>query len=120
LTPGLGGGAVRVWVVTAMAAARDHGEARGSAERMGSEPSLEELLQSLDLKEKIGAIFVAKKDVETLKEGSKWMAIMKLLTTKTLSATSLKKTIEVFFLDGLGHGFCSLCFPSNGAQLHNK
>jgi hypothetical protein len=49
--PGLGGGVVRVWVVIAMAASREKGEVSGSVERMGSEPSLEELLQSLDLKE---------------------------------------------------------------------
>jgi hypothetical protein len=28
--------------------------------------------------------------------------------------------IEVFFLDVLGHGFCYLCFPSNGARLHEQ
>jgi hypothetical protein len=49
--PGLGDGVVRVWVVIAMAVSREKGEVSGSVERMGSEPSLEELLQSLDLKE---------------------------------------------------------------------
>jgi hypothetical protein len=98
--PGLGGGAVRLWVVTAMATAREKGELSGSMERMGSEPSLEELLQSLDLKEEeIGGIFVAKKDVESLKERSKWMAIMKLLMTKTFSAISLDQLL----IHVLGH-----------------
>jgi hypothetical protein len=64
-----------------MAAAKEKGEASGKAEQEGSEPSLEELLRSLNLKgEDINGLFLAKSEVEALKEGSKWMAMMKLLT----------------------------------------
>jgi hypothetical protein len=62
---------------------------------VGSEPSLEELLRSLDLKgEDIGGVFVAKKDVDSLKEGTKWMAVMRLHSRKPFSTTSLKKTLR--------------------------
>ncbi|KAM0873893.1 hypothetical protein ACQ4PT_037777 [Festuca glaucescens] len=78
-----------------MAAAQEKGEGSGSAGHMGSEPSLEELLLSLNIKGgDIGGIFVAKADVESLKEGSKWMAVMRLLSSKPFSATSLEKTMK--------------------------
>ncbi|XP_071677284.1 uncharacterized protein [Lolium perenne] len=77
-----------------MAAAKGKDVAGGSMEQAGSEPSLEDLLQSLNLKgEDIGGVFVAKSEVEALKEGAKWMAVMRLLTPRTYSTTSLKKTM---------------------------
>ncbi|KAK1698726.1 hypothetical protein QYE76_015423 [Lolium multiflorum] len=78
-----------------MAATQDKGEGSGSAGRLGTEPALEDLLLSLNIKEEdIGGIFVAKADVESLKEGSKWMAVMRLLSTKPFSAMSLEKTMR--------------------------
>ncbi|KAK1662775.1 hypothetical protein QYE76_050934 [Lolium multiflorum] len=77
-----------------MAAAKGKDVAGGSMEQAGSEPSLEDLLQSLNLKgEDIGGVFVAKSEVEALKEGSRWMAVMRLLTPRPYSTTSLKKTM---------------------------
>ncbi|KAK1697376.1 hypothetical protein QYE76_014073 [Lolium multiflorum] len=39
-------------------------------------------------------LFVARNEVEALKESTKWMAVMRVLTSKAYSATSLKKTME--------------------------
>jgi hypothetical protein len=59
------------------------------------EPSLEELLKSLNLKEEdIGGFFVAKEQIDELKEETKWMAVMRLLTTKSFSRSSLNKTMS--------------------------
>jgi hypothetical protein len=79
-----------------MAAAGDgKGEASGKAGQSWTEPTLEELLKSMNLKgEDIGGVFVPKSEVEALKEETKWMAVMRLLTTKPFSATSLKKTMR--------------------------
>jgi hypothetical protein len=56
---------------------------------------LEELLRSLNLKgEDIDGLFLAKSEVEALKEGSRWMAVMKLLTPGPFSVTFLKKTMR--------------------------
>ncbi|KAK1650403.1 hypothetical protein QYE76_068208 [Lolium multiflorum] len=78
-----------------MAAAPEKGEGSGSAGRKGSEPALEDLLLSLNIKEEdIGGVFVAKADVESLKEGSKWMAVMRLLSSKPFSAASLEKMMN--------------------------
>jgi hypothetical protein len=76
-----------------MAADQSGGSGSGAAGK-GVEPSLEELLKSLNLKgEDIEGLFVAKEEVENLKEEAKWMAVMKVLTTKPFSAISLKKTL---------------------------
>ena len=81
---------------------------------MDAEPSLEELLRSLNLKgEDLGGVFVAKEEVESLKKSTKWMAVMKLLTTKPFSVASLKKTMlfawalaqEIVFRDLEGSRF---------------
>ena len=78
-----------------MAAAKEKGEASTAAGRGGSEPTLEELLRSLNLKgADIDGLFVAKNEVEALKEGSKWMAVMRLLSPRPFSAISLKKTMR--------------------------
>jgi hypothetical protein len=70
-----------------MAAAREEGESSKAA----GEPSLEDLLRSLDLKgEDIGGVAVGKEEIGSLKEGAKWMAVMRLLTTKKFSSASLK------------------------------
>jgi hypothetical protein len=91
-----------------MAADKEKGEASDTARELEAEPSLEELLQSLNLKgEEIEGLFVAKSEVENLKEEAKWMAVMRLLTTKPFSAISLRKTMrfawapakEVLFCD---------------------
>jgi hypothetical protein len=77
-------------VLRIMAAAKEKGGT--SSPTMESEPSIEDLLRSLNLKgEDNGGIFVAKSETESLKEGSKWMAVMKGLSGKPFSATSLKK-----------------------------
>nr|XP_051202175.1 uncharacterized protein LOC127315756 [Lolium perenne] len=77
-----------------MATEKKQGEG-GAADRGATEPSLEELLLSLDLKgEDIEGFFVAKSEVESLKEETKWMAVMRLLTPKTFSAISLKRTMK--------------------------
>ncbi|KAK1558107.1 hypothetical protein QYE76_018120 [Lolium multiflorum] len=97
-----------------MAAAKEGGETSGEAKKEETEPTLEELLHSLNLKgEDIDGLFVAKSEVETLKEEVKWMAVMRLLTTKPFSAISLKKTLkfawapaqEVSFRDLEGNRF---------------
>jgi hypothetical protein len=78
-----------------MAAAKERGETSGEAKKEETEPTLEELLCSLNLKgEDIDGLFVAKSEVETLKEDVKWMAVMRLLTIKPFSAISLKKTMK--------------------------
>jgi hypothetical protein len=79
-----------------MADSKEKGEASSTAGKAGGqEPSLEELLRSLNLKgEDIDGLFVAKDEVESLKEEAKWMAVMKLMTTKPFSAVSLKKTMR--------------------------
>jgi hypothetical protein len=52
-----------------MAVAREKGEATGAMGQPRSDPPLEELLENLNLKgETIESVFVAKKDVESLKE----------------------------------------------------
>ena len=74
-----------------MASGMEQGEGSGSTERTSS-PSLEELLRSLNLTGKdIKGISVAKEEVASLKAGSRWMAVMRLLSSKPFSATSLKK-----------------------------
>jgi hypothetical protein len=61
----------------------------------GSEPSLDELLRSLNLRgEDIEGLFVAKSEVEILKEEKKWMAVIRVLTSKPFSAASLKQTLR--------------------------
>jgi hypothetical protein len=75
-----------------MAGVSGKDEAGGSTT---SEPSLDDLLRSLNIKgEDIGGIFVPKKEVETLREEKKWMAVMRLLSPKPFSAASLKKTMR--------------------------
>jgi hypothetical protein len=97
-----------------MEAASEKGEASESVEVPLQEPTLDELLSSLNLKEKdIGGVFVPKEEVEALKEGTKWMAVMRLLTSKPFRAKSLKKTMrfawapaqEVSFHDVEGNRF---------------
>jgi hypothetical protein len=84
----------RVWGEMTMAASGEKGEASGS-EQPRSEPSLEELLKSLNLKgEDIGGVFVPKEEVDSLKEGTKWKAVMRVLTTRPFSAISMKKTMH--------------------------
>jgi hypothetical protein len=71
-------------------AAREEGEGSGS-------PTLVELLQSLNLKkreEDIGGVYVPKEELESLKETTKWMAVMRLLTLKPFSAESMKKMLR--------------------------
>jgi hypothetical protein len=56
---------------------------------------LDELLKSLNLRgEDIGGVFVPKEEVESLKEDTKWMAVMRVLTPRPFSATSMKKTMR--------------------------
>ena len=77
-----------------MAAASGKGDVSGSATQPGSGLDLDELLKSLNLREEdIEGLAVAKEEVETLKEGTKWMAVMRLLSSKMFSATLLKKTM---------------------------
>jgi hypothetical protein len=77
-----------------MAARKESGKASGTAKGLGEEPSLEELLRSLNLRgEDIEGLVVAKDVVESLKEEAKWMTVIRLLTTKPFSAVSLKKTM---------------------------
>jgi hypothetical protein len=96
-----------------MAVAKEHGEPSESVARE-VEPSLEELLRSLNLKgEDIDGVVVAMSEVESLKEEFKWMVVMKFLTSKPFSAASLKKTMnfawaltrEVMFRDIEGQRF---------------
>ncbi|KAM0887405.1 hypothetical protein ACQ4PT_029062 [Festuca glaucescens] len=78
-----------------MAVAKEGGETSGAAHGAGKEPSLEELLCSLNLRgEDIDGLFVAKTEVENLKEEKKWMTVMCLLTSKPFSAVSQKKTLR--------------------------
>jgi hypothetical protein len=78
-----------------MAAAKEKGDASGETPQAGKEPSLEDLLKSLNLKEEdIEGLFVAKKEVDALKEEVKWRAVMRLLSSKPFSAVSLKKTMN--------------------------
>jgi hypothetical protein len=77
-----------------MEAGKEKGESSRTVDQ-AVEPLLEELLRSLNLKgEDIEGFFVAKGEVESLKEEVKWMAVMRLLTTKPFSAISLKKTMR--------------------------
>jgi hypothetical protein len=86
---------IRVLDGWGMAAAKETGESSGAAGMGGSNPSLEDLLQSLKIKgDDLGGVFVPKADVEALKEDSKWMAVLRVLTTKTFSASSLKQTLH--------------------------
>jgi hypothetical protein len=74
---------------------RGKGEASGSASQVQSEPSLDDLLRSLNIKgEEIGGIFVPKEEVESLKDGTKWMAVMTVLTARPFTAISMKKTMR--------------------------
>jgi hypothetical protein len=60
-----------------MAADYEKGEGSKTASQMGSEMALEELLRSLNLKgEDIAGISVAKNEVESLKQDTKWMAAL--------------------------------------------
>jgi hypothetical protein len=62
---------------------------------LSMEPSLEELLKSPNLTEDdIGGISVAKEEVDVLKEGIKWIALMHILSSKSFIAASLKKTMQ--------------------------
>ncbi|KAK1643131.1 hypothetical protein QYE76_060936 [Lolium multiflorum] len=65
------------------------------AGQVGSDMPLEDLLRSLNLKgEDIAGITVAKAEVESLRADTKWMAVMRLLSPKPFSVTSLKKTMK--------------------------
>jgi hypothetical protein len=76
-----------------MAAEGEKGEASGSATR--SETTLYEMRRGLNLRgEDIGGVFVPKEETETLKEDTKWMAVLRVLTPKPFSAESLKKTVH--------------------------
>jgi hypothetical protein len=78
-----------------MAARKESGEVSGTTKGLGEEPSLEELLRSLNLREEdIEGLVVAKDVVESLKEEAKCMAVMRLLMMKPFSAVSLKKTMR--------------------------
>jgi hypothetical protein len=56
---------------------------------------LEELLQNLKLYgEDIEGVLVPKSEVEALKEGTKWMAVMRLFSSKPFSAPSMKKALR--------------------------
>jgi hypothetical protein len=71
-----------------MVVVMEKGEASGKVEQTGPKPTS-------DLKgEDIDGMFVAKNEVELLKEGSKWMAVMRILTTQPFSATYPKKTMR--------------------------
>jgi hypothetical protein len=69
---------------------------------------MEELLNSPNLNGKIlGFFFVPKQEVRSLKEATKWMAVMRILTPRPFSAILMKKTMrfawaparEVSFMD---------------------
>ncbi|KAM0894456.1 hypothetical protein ACQ4PT_024432 [Festuca glaucescens] len=78
-----------------MAAAKEKGEESEAARQAQEEPALEDLLRSLNLKgEDIEGFFVAKSEVEALKEEAKWMAVFRVLTSRPFSATSMKKTMR--------------------------
>ncbi|KAM0886851.1 hypothetical protein ACQ4PT_029459 [Festuca glaucescens] len=78
-----------------MAAEKEGGGSSETARDAGKEPSLEELICSLNLRgEDIKGLFVAKSEVETLKEEKKWMAVIRVLTSKPFNATSLKQTLR--------------------------
>jgi hypothetical protein len=66
-------------------------EGRSEASRkmdQAPEHTLEELLRSLNLKgEDIDGFVVARSEVETLKEGTKWLAVARLLTSKPFSVS---------------------------------
>jgi hypothetical protein len=76
--------------------AADGGKAEaGGSSGPRSEPSLDELLRSLNIKgEDIGGVVVQKEAMESLKEGTKWMAVMRVLTSRPFSAISMKKTMH--------------------------
>ncbi|KAM0877110.1 hypothetical protein ACQ4PT_035719 [Festuca glaucescens] len=78
-----------------MAAEECRSEASSKMDQTRDEHTLEDLLHSLNLKgEDIDGFVVAKSEVESLKEGTKWLAVVRLLTSKPFSATSLKKTMQ--------------------------
>jgi hypothetical protein len=78
-----------------MAAEKDGGGPSDTVHDAGREPSLDELLRSLNLRgEDIEGLFVAKSEVEILKEEKKWMAVIRVLTSKPFSAASLKQTLR--------------------------
>jgi hypothetical protein len=61
----------------------------------GKGESLEDLLRSLNLKvADIDGVFVAKSEVDSLKEGTQWMEVMRVLTSKPFSAAALKMTMQ--------------------------
>jgi hypothetical protein len=81
----------------------------GTADQDVEEPSLEDLLNSLNLKwEDIKDLFIAKAEVGTLKEEVKWMAVMRLLTTKPFSRMSLKKTMRFAWAPTKEVSFCDI------------
>ncbi|KAM0910939.1 hypothetical protein ACQ4PT_013813 [Festuca glaucescens] len=78
-----------------MAAEKEGGGSSEIARDTGKEPSLEELLRSLNLwGEDIEGLCVAKSVVENLKEEKKWMPVIRVLTSKPFSAASLKQTLR--------------------------
>ncbi|KAM0833650.1 hypothetical protein ACQ4PT_064130 [Festuca glaucescens] len=78
-----------------MAATEEKDGESGAATREGRGESIEDLLRSLNLKgEDIDGVFVAKSEVDSLKEGTRWMAVMRVLTSKPFSAAALKKTMQ--------------------------
>jgi hypothetical protein len=55
---------------------------------------LDELLRSLNIKgDDIGSVFIPKVEVESPSDETKCMAVMRLLTPKSFTAASLKKTL---------------------------
>jgi hypothetical protein len=78
-----------------MAAVKDKGEASAAAGGDGSNPSLEALLRSLQITgDDLEGLFVPKEEVKSLREDSKWMAVVKLLSSKPFSAVALEKTMR--------------------------
>jgi hypothetical protein len=78
-----------------MASVIEKGEASGKVEQTGFEPTS-------DLKgEDIDGMFKPKNEVESLKESSKWMVVMRILTTQPFSATYPKNN-EVCVGTGTG------------------
>jgi hypothetical protein len=78
-----------------MAAALEKEEASGPTTGSCVEPTLGEMLSSLNIKsEDIGGVFVRKEEVETLKGGDEVDGVMKLLSSKPFNMASLKKTMQ--------------------------
>jgi hypothetical protein len=77
------------------AAVKDKGEASTAAGGDGSNPSLEALLWSLQITgDDLEGLFVPKEEVKSLREDAKWMAVVKLLSSKSFSAVALEKTMR--------------------------